>query len=252
MAGRCRPGDVLGLVEGEVQPDRRRPRRRPAPTLLDRMLGGGGELVTLVARRATPRPGWPTRSREHVARALAVRRGPGLRRAGSRTTRCWWGSSDVRATLDTPLAKAAWSGRRPRRRWTKALRPAHRRRPALPLPAPLRRARRAHRHRASLDVGEQVTVLAQVQRRRRPADAAAGRGSMLEVDRRRRLGRRADADVLQPGRGASASCARAGGACSPARSTEFQRQAPAQQPGVRAARRRRRRPTRRSRSSPAR
>ena len=42
--------------------------------------------------------------------------------------------------------------------------------------------------------------------------------SMLEVDRRRRRRRRADADVLQPGAGASATCGPAGGGCSPARS----------------------------------
>jgi DAK2 domain fusion protein YloV len=47
MAGRCRPGDVLALLEGEVilvggaLP-------QVCLTLLDRMLSGGGELVTLV------------------------------------------------------------------------------------------------------------------------------------------------------------------------------------------------------------
>ena len=50
VAGRCRPGDILGLVEGEVNVigsdllDTCR-------TMLDRMLGGGGELVTLVLGR---------------------------------------------------------------------------------------------------------------------------------------------------------------------------------------------------------
>ena len=47
VAGRCRPGDLLGLVDGEVNvigADLGEVCRR----LLDRMLGGGGELVTLV------------------------------------------------------------------------------------------------------------------------------------------------------------------------------------------------------------
>ncbi len=53
VAGRCRPGDILGLVEGEVNVigsdllDTCR-------TMLDRMLGGGGELVTLVLGRDAP------------------------------------------------------------------------------------------------------------------------------------------------------------------------------------------------------
>jgi DAK2 domain fusion protein YloV len=47
VAGRCRPGDVLALVEGEVNvidPDL----GSACVTLLDRMLGGGGEMVTLI------------------------------------------------------------------------------------------------------------------------------------------------------------------------------------------------------------
>ncbi len=53
VAGRCRPGDILGLVEGEVNvigsdlSDTCR-------TMLDRMLGGGGELVTLVLGQDAP------------------------------------------------------------------------------------------------------------------------------------------------------------------------------------------------------
>jgi uncharacterized protein len=53
VAGRCRPGDILGLVEGEVNVigsdllDTCR-------AMLDRMLGGGGELVTLVLGRGAP------------------------------------------------------------------------------------------------------------------------------------------------------------------------------------------------------
>ena len=48
MAGPCQPGDVLGVISGEfviVGSDL----AEVAATLTDRLLGGGGELVTLVA-----------------------------------------------------------------------------------------------------------------------------------------------------------------------------------------------------------
>ncbi|AGZ45573.1 DAK2 domain-containing protein [Actinoplanes friuliensis] len=53
VAGRCRPGDLLGLVDGEVHvigDDLEQVCRR----LLDRMLGGGGELATLVLGADAP------------------------------------------------------------------------------------------------------------------------------------------------------------------------------------------------------
>jgi DAK2 domain fusion protein YloV len=53
-AGRCRPGDVLGLLEDEVVivgADL----SQVAGALLDRMLDGGGELVTLVTGAQAPR-----------------------------------------------------------------------------------------------------------------------------------------------------------------------------------------------------
>ncbi|MDQ1651570.1 MAG: fatty acid kinase [Cryptosporangiaceae bacterium] len=53
VAGTCQPGDVLGLVEGEVvliATDL----LTGASELLDRMLGGGGELVTLVTGAGAP------------------------------------------------------------------------------------------------------------------------------------------------------------------------------------------------------
>lgn len=53
VAGRCRPGDHLGLVDGEVHiigGDLAEVSRR----LIDRMLGGGGELVTLVLGADAP------------------------------------------------------------------------------------------------------------------------------------------------------------------------------------------------------
>jgi dihydroxyacetone kinase-like predicted kinase len=65
VAGRCRPGDLLGLVDGEVNvigDDLGQVCRR----LLDRMLGGGGELVTLVLGAGAP-PELETTLTAHVA-----------------------------------------------------------------------------------------------------------------------------------------------------------------------------------------
>ena len=66
VAGRCRPGDLLGLVDGEVNvigADLEEVCRR----LLDRMLGGGGELVTLVLGADAP-PGLEPILTTHVGR----------------------------------------------------------------------------------------------------------------------------------------------------------------------------------------
>ncbi|SCE65546.1 DAK2 domain-containing protein [Micromonospora mirobrigensis] len=66
VAGPCRPGDVLALVEGEVHligadlVD-------TCAALLDRMLGGGGELVTLLCGADAPQ-GLADAVREHVQR----------------------------------------------------------------------------------------------------------------------------------------------------------------------------------------
>ncbi|MGZ4595205.1 MAG: 16S rRNA (cytosine(1402)-N(4))-methyltransferase RsmH [Actinomycetes bacterium] len=65
VAGRCQPGDVLALVEGEVHligahlAD-------TCQALLDRMLGGGGELVTLLLGADAP-AGFADALRAHVA-----------------------------------------------------------------------------------------------------------------------------------------------------------------------------------------
>jgi hypothetical protein len=67
VAGRCRPGDLLGLVDGEVHiigDDLGDVSRR----LLDRMLGGGGELITLVLGADAPASLEDT-LREHVSQA---------------------------------------------------------------------------------------------------------------------------------------------------------------------------------------
>ncbi|GGQ37931.1 DAK2 domain-containing protein [Couchioplanes azureus] len=63
VAGRCHPGDLLGLVDGEVNVISGGPEDGTASDaaladvsrrLLDRMLGGGGELVTLVLGADAP------------------------------------------------------------------------------------------------------------------------------------------------------------------------------------------------------
>ncbi|GAA3906711.1 DAK2 domain-containing protein [Actinoplanes auranticolor] len=64
VAGRCLPGDLLGLVDGEVHViggDLEQVCLR----LLDRLLGGGGELVTLVLGADAP-PELEERLRAHV------------------------------------------------------------------------------------------------------------------------------------------------------------------------------------------
>ncbi|MFP5218648.1 MAG: DAK2 domain-containing protein [Actinomycetes bacterium] len=66
MAGVCRPGDVLGLLEGDVVligSDV----EQVATDLVDRMLDGGGELVTVVAGADAPE-GAADRLVEHVER----------------------------------------------------------------------------------------------------------------------------------------------------------------------------------------
>ncbi|MDI6097680.1 DAK2 domain-containing protein [Actinoplanes sp. NEAU-A12] len=66
VAGQCRAGDLLGLVDGEVHvigSDLAEVSRR----LLDRMLGGGGELVTLVLGAGVP-SGFEADLRGHVHR----------------------------------------------------------------------------------------------------------------------------------------------------------------------------------------
>ncbi|WP_107078919.1 Dak phosphatase, partial [Micromonospora sp. MH33] len=67
VAGPCRPGDVLALVEGEVHligADL----LDTCTAMVDRMLGGGGELVTLLCGADAP-AGLADRVREHVERS---------------------------------------------------------------------------------------------------------------------------------------------------------------------------------------
>jgi dihydroxyacetone kinase-like predicted kinase len=65
VAGRCHPGDVLALIEGEVNLIGR-DLLHTSKQLLDRMLAGGGELVTLVAGEGAP-AGFGEALRTHVA-----------------------------------------------------------------------------------------------------------------------------------------------------------------------------------------
>jgi uncharacterized protein len=65
MAGRCRAGDALGLIEGEVAligPEL----TEVGAELLDRLLGGGGELVTLLFGADAP-AGLEPELRAHLA-----------------------------------------------------------------------------------------------------------------------------------------------------------------------------------------
>jgi dihydroxyacetone kinase-like predicted kinase len=67
VAGPCREGDLLGLVDGEVHvigADL----REVSELLLDRLLGGGGELVTLVLGADAP-AGMEATLRGHVTQA---------------------------------------------------------------------------------------------------------------------------------------------------------------------------------------
>jgi DAK2 domain fusion protein YloV len=65
VAGRCQPGDVLALIEGEVNLIGR-DLLHTCRQLLDRLLAGGGELVTLVAGEDAP-AGLGEALRAHVA-----------------------------------------------------------------------------------------------------------------------------------------------------------------------------------------
>jgi DAK2 domain fusion protein YloV len=70
MAGICRPGDVLGLLDGEVVligADL----EQVAVDLVERMLDGGGELVTVVTGEGAP-PGAGQRLVEHVERSRSA------------------------------------------------------------------------------------------------------------------------------------------------------------------------------------
>ena len=92
MAGPCEPGDVLGVIAGDfavVGHDL----TAVADDVLERLLGGGGELVTLVAGAEEPTERWPRRA--PTGSRTATRLSTSWCTTGGRTaTRCWspWSS----------------------------------------------------------------------------------------------------------------------------------------------------------------
>ena len=153
MAGPCEPGDVLGAIGGDfvvVGSDL----TEVAEDVLGRLLGGGGEMVTLVSGAddadgalAETCAGWLEEDAPGCRRRGVRRRAGALPAAGRRRV-----VARVGAAVDQPrLARRD----RPRRgqgqgpsarneRHRRAAGPADRRRPAAPLPAPLPRDRHAH------------------------------------------------------------------------------------------------------------
>ena len=90
-AGVCHPGDVLGIVDGDVAflgTDV----AAAAREVLDRLLSAGGELVTLVSA-PTPSPGWATASRRPSS-ATAPSSRSSSSTAASPSTPCWSGWSE--------------------------------------------------------------------------------------------------------------------------------------------------------------
>ncbi|GAA3679403.1 hypothetical protein GCM10022224_049540 [Nonomuraea antimicrobica] len=65
-AGVCRPGDVLGMIDGDVAVIGGSV-EEVAVLVVERMVAGGGELVTLVTGAHAP-DGLPGRVAEHLAR----------------------------------------------------------------------------------------------------------------------------------------------------------------------------------------
>ena len=183
VAGRCQPGDVLALVEGEVNligsdlADTCR-------DLLDRLLAGGGELVTLLIGADAPATS-PTICAPHLAQhwpfveAQVYEGGqPNYPVAGGRASRAIEVATCERRSPDglqmTAPLRQGRSAATPRRRW-----PTH-----LDLHTvgdlvyhfPRRYDERGeHTEIRTLAVGEQVTVLAQVRSRERHARSARAR-----------------------------------------------------------------------------
>ena len=196
MAGPCEPGDVLGVVDGDfavVGDDLVRGRRRD---VLDRLLGGGGELVTLVAG---------DRGRPDLAAGL---RGVGARSSHPDVDVVVYDGGQERypllvaveyrpieqehprmISLDSPVAAVLGAKHsQKRKRIVEGLGLHDRRRPAAPLPAPLRRTRGAQRARASSRRASMLTVVGEVVRSEvkqpTPTGAPAAPAYRLEVVRR--------------------------------------------------------------------
>ena len=141
MAGVCRPGDVLGLIEGDVVligDDV----EAVAQELVDRMLAGGGELVTLVSGQDAP-DGLAERLSSYVDKTPP---GGGGARPGRRPAAL---PAPARRRVSGRAGHAARQGARRQDRQGPGdhARPEDGRRPPAPLPAPLREAWRADRLR---------------------------------------------------------------------------------------------------------
>ena len=148
VAGRCRAGRrARRWSRARCNLIGARPAARPARPLLDRMLGRRRRAGHPAGRGGRAGRARPTQLTRAPRPALAVRRGRRCTTAASRTTRCWSGSNDRTGHAGHAADQAAGVGPKTAKALRDALRPADRRRPALPLPAPVRRARRAHRHR---------------------------------------------------------------------------------------------------------
>src|SRR5690606_9705528 len=165
MAGICQAGDVLGLIDGDVAVIGQEV-AATASAVLDRMLAAGGEMVTLVVGDDAPdtvAAHLETRVREGYLAVDTVvysggRQGALLligvectihRRDPARPGAAH-GSRIVGAVVcngsRARTGRTTEEGARPRHRQGdgRAPRPAHRRRPAAPLPPPVRGARPAH------------------------------------------------------------------------------------------------------------
>ncbi len=200
MAGPCRVGDTLGIVEGDFAlvggtlGD-------AAVEVVERLLAGGGELVTLVTGHrlhaddlVAPhlRAAGPDQAR---GRALRLRRRAAALPAAHRRRVGVCDGDDRRQARSRPRQE---DGRRAR----EGVRDGDRARPAHALPAPARRPRGADRHRAPArrrarhragpgQARDRVELPPQVRRPRQPAGQADG-------GRHHRRSRRPDGDVLQP------------------------------------------------------
>ena len=245
-AGPCRPGDVLGLVDGEVvliAPDL----SVGALWLASRMLPRGASwspcCSATVSRTRSP-TGWRRQLRRDASgggrrRAPGGAAGPSAA-AGGGMTRV--GDDRERAAASTstrPLVGPV--GQEDGGRAGREARPAHRRRPGVPLPAPLRRARASTPTSPALELGEQVTVLAEVEKVTM-RDMRQRRGKLMEVVLTDGHGRRLDCHLLQPVQAARRSMVPGPAGAVRRQGLRVPRQAAAQPPGVRAARGERGRP----------
>ena len=161
--------------------DRAGPGRRRL-WLAHRMLTTGGELVTVLLGEGADDPS--ARGSRPTCGAPIRRSTWSVHRGGPADTRWSWGWSD----RPRHAAAAGLVGRKAARRAGRAAGPAHGRRPAAALPAPLRRTAASSPTSPGLELGEHVTVMAEVEKAtlRR---CAARRGQLLAVVIGRRGGR---------------------------------------------------------------